>query len=234
MLNYLIVGGSRGLGAALSARLPQKGDTLRIVSRSEPSTIGLDDGVERTWIKSDLSKPLEASAVISDRIASAKIDLLVYCAGIWESSTFENTPPSELSNILQVNLTSPILLVQKLLNANQLATQGKLVFIGSTSGLDNSGSKSVAYASSKAGIRGASFALRETLREREISTICLSPGSIASELDHGSTVEEAVLRYEGERIPMDDFVTIIEAIMKLSPVSCVKEIVIPALKDTDV
>lgn len=35
--------------------LPSSGDTVWIVSRSEPSSLNIDDGVRRIWLKIDLS-----------------------------------------------------------------------------------------------------------------------------------------------------------------------------------
>ena len=53
--NYIIFGASQGLGDAFVKGLPSSGDTVWIVSRSEPSSLNIDDGVRRIWLKIDLS-----------------------------------------------------------------------------------------------------------------------------------------------------------------------------------
>jgi len=44
----------------------------------------------------------------------------------------------------------------------------------------------------------------------------------------------ALERYNGQRIPVQDVVALIRCIAELSVATCVKEIVLPALLDTDV
>lgn len=62
-----------------------------------------------------------------------------------------------MANLLSVNLLAPILLVQALL---PMMTPGeRVIFVGSTSGLDNFGCPEVANTASKFGLRGAAQAL---------------------------------------------------------------------------
>lgn len=52
MINFVIVGASKGLGDAFAKG--HIGDHVWIVSRSRPASLALNDGVHRTWIEADL------------------------------------------------------------------------------------------------------------------------------------------------------------------------------------
>ena len=82
----LILGASRGLGAAFSAGVANAGDTLWLVSRSRPA-LRADDGVQRHWIEADLSVP-QAGDAIAAAFGERLLDVLIYNAGIWETNGF--------------------------------------------------------------------------------------------------------------------------------------------------
>lgn len=226
MANYMIVGGSRGLGLALARSLPDSGDGLWIISRTPPPAL-LIDSTNCEWIQCDLATPIAAIETVARALGDREVSVLVYCAGIWETTSFLEEQPEFLERIITVNLLTPILLCQHLLRGKQIASGGKIIFIASTSGLDNEGSQSVAYASSKAGLRTAAFSIREIVRSREIGVTCISPGSIARG-DANTALQSP------DRIAVSDLTNIVRTIIQNSVTSCVKEIVLPAMRDTDV
>ena len=237
MTNILIFGASRGLGAAFSSGLPTRGDSVWLVSRSQPENFETNDGVERVWIKADLSSSQEASRTISEALSKQRLDVLIYNAGIWEKQaftkeySFEAVGIKESEDIIAVNLTSAIICIQKLLSNLKQSDNAKIILIGSTSGLENSGSQEVAYAASKFGLRGFGHALRENLRKDSITVTCINPGEVAAEIAYEEGVEKAIETYAGTRIPVNDLISIVKCLIGLSKVSCVKEINIPAITD---
>jgi short-subunit dehydrogenase len=232
--NLLIFGASRGLGAAFSIGLPQAGDTLWLVARGKPD-LSDRDGAHRHWIEADL-----AAANAADRIAAAvgdqPLDLVIYNAGIWEAEAFssrydfEQVDDAETTRIIAVNLTAAITCLRRLLPNLRRGTNSKVILIGSTSGLDNSSGREVAYAASKFGLRGVAHALRENLRPDRIAVTCLNPGNIGT-----ITVEQGVVssRPHEDRtmIPPQDLLEIVRCLMRLSNASCVKEIDAMAMTD---
>nr|ART40724.1 L317 [uncultured bacterium] len=207
------------------------------MSRSQPENLQRNDGVERVWIKADLSSPKEASRTISEALSKKRLDVLIYNAGIWEEHaftsdySFEAVGIEESENIIAVNLTSAIICIQKLLSNLKQSDNAKIILIGSTSALENSGSQEVAYAASKFGLRGFGQALRENLRKDSISVTCINPGEVAADISYEKGVERAIEAYAGTRIPVQDLILIVKCLMGLSKVSCVKEINIPAITD---
>jgi len=232
--NILIFGGSRGLGAALSFGVPSRGDTVWLVSRSRPD---LDDrdGVQRVWIEADLSARA-AGPVVATTVGDTPLDIVIYNAGIWEHSAFRDSydftevDDTETERIIAVNLISAITCIRALLPNLRKSVGAKLIFIGSTSGLDNSSGREVAYAASKFGLRGATHALRENLRADGIAVTCLNPGNIGT-----ITVERGVVsaspHESREMIPPRDLIAIVKCVIGLSNASCVKEIDVMAMTD---
>lgn len=239
MANILLTGASRGLGHAFNLGLPQAGDTLWLVSRTQPQ-LNLSDGVARHWVQADLSQPLLSSTQIAQALGGQALDALIYNAGIWEDTAFSShyqfgtVPPEENLNILNVNLSSALLCVQKLLPNLQKSAAAKIILIGSTSGMENPHVPEVAYNASKMGLRGLAQALRENLRDQLIPVTCINPGSIATVSASYDMTREATLAATHNRlIPMQDMVSLLRCILSLSNATCVKEIDLPATADTN-
>jgi len=234
MANLLIFGGSRGLGAAFSLGLPARGDTVWLVSRGEPD-LDARDGVQRHWINADLSAS-GAGTIVARAIGDVPLDVVIYNVGIWEHNAFRNSydfaavDDVETERIIAVNLTSAIACVRALLSNLQASRAAKLIFIGSTSGLDNSSGREVAYAASKFGLRGVTHALRENLRADGIAVTCLNPGNIGT-ITVAKGVVSAVPHEDRSMIPPQDLVAIVKCVIGLSNASCVKEIDVMAMTD---
>ena len=222
MSNILITGGSRGLGAAFSTGVPDKGDTVWLASQSRPSSLDLEDGITRHWIESDLAAD-SGVEVIRDAIGDVPLDTLIYNAGIWEDNAWgegydlADVPADETRRIIAVNLTSAILCVQYLIPNLIASGRGRVILIGSSSGLENVRAPEVAYGASKFGMRGAAHALREALREDEVGVTILNPGSIG-----------------GRDMPYADLCQVVRCVIGLSMQTNIKEIDLGSMQDRHV
>jgi short-subunit dehydrogenase len=236
MRTYLITGASRGLGAGFAAGLPDPGDTAWLVSRTEPAVMSRDDGVTRKWVQADLSLPV-SSNLVKNEVHGDQIDVLVCNAGIWEETgfshayDFERISVEETKKIINVNLTSVILICQKLLPNLRLSDNPKIILVSSISGLENASGREVAYAASKFGVRGVAHALRENLRKERISVTSLNPGSFTFDGNWDEGPESIVERYNGELMPVHDLVAVARCIVNLTRATAIKEIDIPAMGD---
>jgi short-subunit dehydrogenase len=230
----LILGASRGLGAALNVTLPNRGDQVWLASRGRPD-LASRDGAERHWIEIDLAQP-GAGARVAAAIGDRTLDVVIYNAGIWEHNAFRpgydpaEVDEAETARIIAVNLTSAITCIQALLPNLRRAPAAKIVFIGSGSGLDNSGTREIAYAASKFGLRGVTHALRENLRGDRIAVTCINPGDIGTiRVDGDKIWSEA--HEDRVMIPPSDLVELVRCVVRLSNDSVVKEIDILAMTD---
>lgn len=237
MRHLIIFGASRGLGAAFSTGLPKKGDKVWLVSRKKPDFLpDPPNDIKYQWIQADLSQS-NAATTISEAVGHNHLDLLLYNAGIWESTAFsshydfETLDPAENQRVITVNLTAAINCIQALLPNVRRANHGKIVVIGSTSALPNGRSPEIAYGASKFGILGMVHSLREITRQDGIGVTCINPGLIATEIKLENEAEE-LQTYSGEfGLPVSDLVKVVQMVMSLSPFACVKEINIPAMND---
>lgn len=218
----MIIGASRGLGAALNLGVPEAGDSVYLVSRN-PSDVQQNDGVERRWIQADLAQ-VDAADVIASTIGEqTTLDVLIYNAGIWEDHAFNDNydfgavPVDTTERVLTVNLTAAIHCLTRLLPNVRRSANGKIILIGSINGLENTRMLAVAYSASKFGLRGVAHALRENVREDRIAVTCINPGTI------GDTY-----------IPYDDLVKLVKCLVSLSNQTCVKELDVPAMVDPNV
>ncbi len=227
MATFLITGASRGLGELLQYSLPKKTDTAFLVSRSKPTLP--DDGVKRHWIKADLAKSGVAK-IIAKEIGDSPIDLLIYNAGIWEHNafsqdySFESISEEETRRIMDVNLTSAILLIQAMLPNLRKAVNPKIILIGSVSGKAYSRGQEVAYVASKAGLLGVGSSLREYLRRDKIPVTIINPGNFG-------VLREGVDVGSGEGIPAKDLLGLIGSIIKMSNHSCIRQVDMVAMDD---
>jgi short-subunit dehydrogenase len=239
MREILITGASRGLGDAFSCGVPDPGDRLWLASRSRPRSLARRDGVTRTWVEADLNTPGGADAIAA-ALKDRALDVLLYNAGLWEKAgftpgyRFEESPDAETFNIITVNLASAITCIQRLLPNLRRGRNPKIIFIGSTSGLDNAGDREVAYTASKFGVRGAAHALREHVRADGIAVSVVNPGWMSAEIPWDTGLEKTLELSGGKQVPVHDLVAVVRCLLSLSQASCVKEVDIPAMADANV
>lgn len=238
MKNFIIFGASKGLGEAFVKGLPEKGDRVWVVSRTYPNSLDVEDGIEKYWIEADLAKP-DASYLIANTLNDVTIDVLIYNVGIWESKgfrddyDFEKDDPAEIANIININVTSAITCIQKLLPNLKKSDNAKIFLIGSTAGLEHNDFTQVSFTASKFGLRGIGNSIREHVKKYGIGVTCINPGEIATQIPLEDGIEKVLSTYGGTQIPLQDLVSLVKCVMNLSKASCVKEINMPAMLDTN-
>jgi len=208
MRRIVVAGASRGLGAAVAGRYAAAGDEVISLSRGAAP--------HGRWLRCDLADPAQIAAAAA--ALAGRLDALIFVAGIWEERAFApdyslaHSSAEEISRILAVNLRAPVLLAQALLG--QLRG-GRIILVGSTSGLDHIGTPEVAYNASKAGLRGAAQALSHALRNDGIAVSILNPGDIGTD-EVLAAKRDGTMRAEGS-LPMADLLATIDYLLGLSP-----------------
>lgn len=232
---FVIYGVSKGLGQAILQTVPQIQDQVFGISRSKPAC----NLPHFHWISTDLSKPEQARDCVKNQIQKQSVDYLIYNVGIWEEKAFdadydfEQCSDLEISNLIHTNIQSCILTIQSLLENLRLSPNAKIILIGSTWGLDNHSGKEVVFSASKFALRGIVHALRETLRKDQIGISILNLGYLATEFDIHTPVDEVLQKSDHQFIPLQDVILAIKFILSTSKASCVKEIDMPAMADSN-
>lgn len=209
--NILVVGASRGIGAAVAEFYDESGDNVISISRT-PSKIG-------EWIGADISTPEGINQVI-EAVSNRKIDALLFMGGAWERGAFtddydfEKSPHSETQSIINVNLVAPIEITKGLIRNLRQSENPRAVFMGATSGLELSDTLEVAYSASKFGLRGAIHALRLGFKNEGIGFTVINPGYVGTEevLEDIKSGQSAGL----VPIPMADLVLAIDFVLRSS------------------
>jgi NAD(P)-dependent dehydrogenase (short-subunit alcohol dehydrogenase family) len=216
---WVIVGASRGIGAAVAQHFVSKGDWVISVCRSAP--------VAGEWVQADVSIP-SGIETIAKAVGDAPVDGLLYMGGVWENNAFTEqydfmkSSDAETRYVISVNAIAPIEITRKLVNNLSQAQNPRAIFIGSLSGLEQGASIEVANTASKFALRGAIQSLRLALRDRHIGFSVINPGNVA-------TAEVLTDIQEGrfppqEAIPLEDLISCIDWILSLSPHVDVSEI----------
>ncbi len=235
-MKTMIVGASRGLGRALLERLGKPGDTLIGVSRKQPVDLALASGIDLQWIDADLAKPTAAVAQIADR-TPADLDVLICNVGIWEEHAFSehyaflDDSDESIARLVEVNITATLLLLKRLVPKLLGAPRPQLILTGSTSALRQSGRPEVAFGASKFALNGMADALREGFRDDNLAVTVLQLGYLNTDDSLNTPLAQAAARGERRQVPVHDVVTMVDALLRLSEASFVRELILPAIGD---
>lgn len=229
-MSIMVVGGSKGLGRAILEALRADGNTVVGVSRSAPSDLA------GPWITADFSTPEAAVATLADQCPT-DLDTLIWNLGIWEPTAFTDAyrfdavPDTVTAELIATNVTAPILALRALIPTLLESDAPRVILTGSTSALRQSGRPEVAFGASKTALNGIADALREGYREEGLRVTTLQLGDLNTEDGLEVDASEAARRGDGTLIPVHDAVSMIRALLSLSPASFVREIVMPAVRD---
>jgi 3-oxoacyl-[acyl-carrier protein] reductase len=185
----LVTGGSRGIGRAICLALAARGAKVTACARSADALQELaQEAAQR-----ELSGAIEPKALdVCDRAAidalvedvaarHGRIDILVNNAGITRDGLLLSMDDDQFETVLTTNLRSVFWLtraVSKLMIRNRY---GRIVNIGSVSGvMGNPGQAN--YAASKAGLIGFSKTVAKELGKRKITCNVVAPGFIATDM----------------------------------------------------
>lgn len=207
----VVVGASRGIGAAVAQHFAHKGDSIFSISRGQP--------VSGQWIQADISTPEGIKSIVNS-IGESTVDALLFMGGVWENGAFTDqydfmtSPDKETRFVIAVNTIAPIELTKQLAKNLAKSDNPRAIFIGALSGMDNSATTEVANTASKFGWRGATQALKFALRNYKIGISVINPGNIATK-EVTADIEEG--RFASQvPIALEDVISSIEWILSLS------------------
>lgn len=163
--NALVTGASGGIGAAIARRLAAEGLHLAISGRRKDALAALADELEEAGVScmpvpADLTDREQLSGLLAEvEDQLGPLDVLINNAGIEAVGSFAATPEQELAEMIEVNLTAPMLLTRAALPGMLSRGGGHVVFISSLAG-KFAPAYNAPYAASKAGL----IALTQSLR----------------------------------------------------------------------
>lgn len=176
-MNILVTGASRGIGKTIAESLD---GNIFAVARNEELLKSF-----KNYLVCDLYSETE---VLGEYIEKNKIDVLINNAGEYIYSPIENINSSQLDHILKVNLEAPLYLISKAVPYMKSKGFGRIINIGSISGVMGEANASL-YSATKAGLIGATKALALELAEFGITVNTINPGWVDTEMGNSSANE---------------------------------------------
>ncbi|RAI15523.1 MAG: hypothetical protein DKM22_02775 [Candidatus Melainabacteria bacterium] len=206
MANILITGASRGIGKSIAKLLSYENNVF-ITARNEELLSSLSKEIKALSLPCDLCEDISK---LKEFILNNKIDVLVNNAGEYEYSNTDNLKDVDIERTLKVNLEIPIKLSKICIPYMKEKKWGRIINIGSISGVMGEAYASV-YSASKAGLIGLSKSLALELAEYGITVNTINPGWVETDLGK-SSIEDSDFSLEEtlEIIPQKRFVQPIE------------------------
>jgi short-subunit dehydrogenase len=191
----LVTGASGGLGTHLARRLAREGMNVAVSGRREDALAAVvaeleELGVKAVAVPADLSN-LSATDALIDNVEAAlgPIDVLVNNAGVESVGAFTSYTREELTSMVDVNLTAPLLLTHRLTPGMLERGRGHVVFIASMAGKVGPAFNEP-YAATKAGLVGLTQSLRAEYLNAPVGFSVVCPGFIAGDGMYARMVED--------------------------------------------
>ena len=182
----LVIGGTRGIGAAITRRLAADGASLAVIYRSRADDARLFvHGIENSGgavfaVQADVSDAAALRAAIDTVIARyGTIDILVNVAGMSENGTLASYADDAFDRVFAVNVRAPFIAAQRV--AAAMTTGGRIITIGSIVADRAPGEGVTLYAASKSALAGMTRGLARDLGPRGITANLVQPGPVDTE-----------------------------------------------------
>lgn len=179
----LVVGGSRGIGAAISHRLAADGASLAIIHRSrteEAERLAREIGSDTLLLQVDVGDREALESAIDDVLRRfGRLDILVNVAGFAEVGDLASYAEDAFDRIFAVNVRGPFLAARKA--AAIMGEGGRIITIGSAVADRAPGPGITLYAASKSALSGMTRGLARDLGPRGITANLVQPGPIDTE-----------------------------------------------------
>ena len=198
-MNILVTGASKGIGKAIAEELKTSGNMF-ITGRNENALIACN---AKGFCVCDLSKDINN---LVQFIEEKQIDVLINNAGEYLYKNIESVSVEDIQKIYQTNLIAPTYLISKAVKYMKEQKWGRIINIGSISGIMGEANASL-YSASKAGLLGLTKALALELAEYNITVNTINPGWVDTDLGNASIEDSEFSKDEIlECIPQRRFV----------------------------
>lgn len=181
----LITGCSTGIGRALALEMAGRGWRVFASARRAGSIDDLSsDSIETLILDvTDIDAIRRAVSAVIER--AGRIDMLVNNAGYGLMGPMAELPLDDLRLQFETNVIGPVALIQEVAPLMAARNSGRIVNVGSVSGITAT-PYSGAYCASKAAVHLMSDALRMELKPFGIDVIQLHPGGVKSSFGKNS------------------------------------------------
>lgn len=198
-MNILVTGASRGIGESIANNLD---GTIFAVGRNEARLKQY-----KNYLVCDFEKDINK---LGEYITSNNIDIVINNAGEYIYKEADKIDMPEIERIIRVNLELPMYIIAKALPHMKQQQWGRIINIGSISGVMGEAGASI-YSASKSGLIGMTKAIALEVAQDNITINTINPGWVDTDLGMESIEDSDFSRNEVvECIPQRRFVSPIE------------------------
>ena len=183
----LVSGGTKGIGRAIVTKLLDEGYSV-IATTRDKTKANILEHKNLTVENLDLSSK-DSVSEFQGKVESFKPSILVNNAGVTKDNLFLRMSENDWTEVIETNLNGTYRLTKIFLKDMIKNKWGRIINIGSISGLmGNPGQTN--YASSKAALEGFTRSLAKEIGSRNITVNLVSPGFINTDMTSGLTIEK--------------------------------------------
>lgn len=185
----IVTGASRGIGAAIAARLARDGAAVMIVYRSQSEAaervvqaIQVDGGRAAAYA-ADLAKPEAARQMVDATLAAfERVDILVNNAGVAVTGEAATMSSARVDEALELALHAPLRCSQAVIDQMASRSWGRIVNISSIGGMGTAIGGLAPYAIGKSALNMLTKRMAFELGTNGITVNAVCPGLIDTEM----------------------------------------------------
>jgi len=198
----VVTGSGGGIGSETVKALKRDGVKLILVEKEKSlleGIIDILDGDEGNIFECDFGNPTDVGRLAKELSARVPvIDFLFNIAGLGIYKNIDDLTVDEWQKSVDINLTAPFVLIKELLPSLKKSDGAVVVNIGSGMGVIPTAGR-VAYCSTKFGLRGMSLSLSKEFKDRNVSFVLMTLGSVMTSFGTGELASKKKLESEGKK-----------------------------------
>ena len=206
---FLIVGGSRGIGAAVAQLAGAQGYevVLTYAGQADRAAAVVDSirtaGGSAHAVKADVSLEADIQALFQEVERIGPLKVMVFSSGITgTASTLMDASTDTIARVLDVNLLGAILCGREAvrrMSTDHGGTGGAIAFVSSRASTYGSPNEFVWYAASKGGLDSFAIGLAREVAAQGIRVNLVSPGPIDTEMHRPGRLDQGASRTPMQR-----------------------------------
>ncbi|WP_299494320.1 SDR family oxidoreductase [uncultured Shewanella sp.] len=217
MPTALITGGSRGIGYAIANYFANKNIDIVLVAMNKERLIKAKKSLSERYPNIDIHiyrchfADINSVEQLTDKLLKqyAPIDILVNCAGEL-TTNFIEADDHTIDHLLSVNVTSTLILTNKVAQLMQKQQQGHIFTLSSNTGI-NALPQIGLYSATKAALINYSESLFKHLLPYGVKVTCLCPSVVDTDMTNDGRINNE------DKIQVDDIVKAVDFALSLSP-----------------
>lgn len=180
----LVAGGSKGIGYAIAEALAKRNYNLVLIARTEQPLRNAKKTLEEKY---NIQVEILSADLTNDSVApqlarwaeqnNLPLKMLCNVAGMGGTNDFLKLPADSIRYMIQLNLESPVIMVQYFLPLLEKNKPAYILNVSSMAGFSPIPVKNI-YSASKSGLTFFSYSLRYQLKKKGVSVSCLAPGPV--------------------------------------------------------